>query len=223
MVNYLKFRSLKKKKAATHAPLSSSFSLSIKRFLSVFLIGFAMSETNLKRSHQLGDITINSEELTVSFPVKINQRKGSIEYILVGGSGKLHEALLQSSVDIIQLNAALKLINLKKGDAINITASWTQFGKSKKQAIYEWMSYDDEKALKPEWVYIGSNFNKNGKFIAAINEDIISIKPDDSALISYRGEGHDDENSWSAIYKKIPLIETITFTIQKTTLNHPTN
>jgi len=170
-----------------------------------------------KNVHKLGQITIDADNKTVSFPVDINQRRGFIEYILVGGEGKLHEALLKSSVNILQLNAALKLIRLKKGDAIDITASWSQFGKDYQQPIHEWMKYNEDQVIQAEWVYIGSAFSQNGQFIAAINEDIISIKDDETALIAYRGKGYENENLWSAFYKQIPLIESVTFTIAKKT------
>ena len=165
----------------------------------------------------LGDIAIDPDRKRLSFEVDIKHRDSAIEYILVGDHGKLHESLLASDVDIIQLNAALHLLKLTPGTPLNLKASWSLFGEDHEETIDHWFEYDDKTVTPPEikWVYTGSKFDKDGTFVAAREENLIAIQEDDAALISFQGTGQENANYWIALNKQIPLVDSLTLIVEK--------
>ena len=165
----------------------------------------------------LGEISIHPERKAVSFEVDIKHRDRAIEYILVGEQGKLHETLFSSDVDIIQLNAALQLLDLTPGTPVIVKASWNLFGEDHEEAINHWFEYDDQEIPSPviRWVYTGSQFSNEGEFLAAKEENLISIQEDANALISFSGTGNENANYWIALTKQIPLVDSLTLIIEK--------
>ncbi|NTU43497.1 MAG: hypothetical protein HGA78_10725, partial [Nitrospirales bacterium] len=61
----------------------------------------------------IGDITINKEKKSVSFPAQINMDKGLLEYLLVRTGGKTHESLLRTNVEPYHLQIALLLLGFE--------------------------------------------------------------------------------------------------------------
>jgi hypothetical protein len=69
-----------------------------------------------KDTYQLKDITINTNEKTVSFPCRVNMTSGLIEVVVCSPKGKTHESLLITGVSPVEFQTALMLLGL---DAVN--------------------------------------------------------------------------------------------------------
>lgn len=59
---------------------------------------------------ELGVITLNQKNRSVSFPASINMHEGPIEYFLVAPYGKVHESVLQTNVSPINLHVCAVLL-----------------------------------------------------------------------------------------------------------------
>src|SRR5437762_3203439 len=47
---------------------------------------------------QIGQVRLDKEKRTITFPASVNMHEGNIEYVLVHATGKVHESLLKTSV-----------------------------------------------------------------------------------------------------------------------------
>ena len=60
---------------------------------------------------QIGSVRLNAEQKTIQFPASVNMTNGLVEYLLVTGTGKLHESVLKTDVEPSQIHTAMLFID----------------------------------------------------------------------------------------------------------------
>lgn len=63
--------------------------------------------------YRLGQVTLDKNARQVRFPAAVNQTVGPVEYLLVGGRGKVHESVLRTDVEPTQVHTAMLLLGVK--------------------------------------------------------------------------------------------------------------
>lgn len=186
---------------------------------------------------KMGDIVINKNERSVSFPALVNQKDGLLEYLIVHGRGKVHESLLRTNVEPYFLNIAFLLLEFEgtdkplqyqgdqtipKGDSISITLAYKS-DENKKVAVSpeKWIvlkKYNDssfqQDVEKLAWVYTGSRI-WNGRFAAQTGGSIVAVYHDPDAMIDNASPGGESDKIWFVNEKAVPPLGTpVTITIK---------
>lgn len=63
--------------------------------------------------YRLGPVTLDKTARQVRFPAVVNQTAGQVEYLLVGSQGKVHESVLRTDVDPLQVHTAMLLLGVE--------------------------------------------------------------------------------------------------------------
>jgi hypothetical protein len=61
----------------------------------------------------LGDVKLDKQHRTVSFPARLNLSQGPMEYFLVTSWGKTHESILQTETEPFRIHTAMLLLGAK--------------------------------------------------------------------------------------------------------------
>lgn len=183
---------------------------------------------------RLGKVQLDAVKRRASFPAVFNLTEGSLEYVLVGSQGKVHESLLRTEVEPTQLHTAMLLLGVKagerhpgdappasidadylrtapalKGDAVTILLKWTTGGKETTCRAEELVYNTETKAVAPvgDWTYNGSMFEEN-KFLAQEEKSFVALVTDPTALINNPRPGHDNDQIWAVAKDKVPPKDT---------------
>ncbi|MBI2924205.1 MAG: hypothetical protein HYY24_00690 [Verrucomicrobia bacterium] len=62
---------------------------------------------------ELGSVTLDKQQRTVSFPAVLNLDQGPMEYLLVTTQGKLHESILRTATEPYHIHVAMLLLDAK--------------------------------------------------------------------------------------------------------------
>lgn len=196
--------------------------------------------------YQLGEVEIDSEKRTITFPATVEQNEVLVEYLLVTEKGKVHESVFKTQIDPLQLNIAMKLLGYQESkeliqvldenyeptghyfkanseqqrslSRLSILVHWSSEGKLHSYHPYQLIDVESTGSHMPQspWIYSGSLLNK-GQLQAAITGDIIAIYTDRTSLINYSGEGREDDTIWLPNKKLLPPIGTaVTITLTQT-------
>jgi hypothetical protein len=169
---------------------------------------------------ELGQVRLDKDKRTVSFPASVNLREGHIEYLVVTAAGKTHESLLRTTAEPYHLQVALLLLGAKgagtnalpedpakplPGDKVEIDLSWSADGRTNSFRAEEFVH--DRKAKGParrgDWIYIGSRLRDDG-FAAQLDGSIISLITDADALINSPRPGREDDDNWLVRTDNLP-------------------
>lgn len=148
----------------------------------------------------LGQVRIDKARHAVSFPAKVNQREGTVEYVVVHKAGKTHESILSTEVEPQQIHVALLLLGVKAantnlfpadvsipppGEAVTIRVSWKTGEQENLRRLEELvLDTENKKPLNPgPWVYNGSHISEKS-FVAQRDGSIVSIQSDPNALVN---------------------------------------
>lgn len=185
---------------------------------------------------QIGEIKFDSATREIRFPAAVNMTEGLLEYAIVHTRGKLHEALLVTSISATHLNLALTLLRYPsspelyalpndKGGLTNqfpevdpatqaaarvqVNIQWDDAGKSRTVPFNEWIQHATNGSVMPEtlWLYGGAEVSE-GRLVAEATGDIMAIFTAKSALFNYPGKGHDDDTVWLPFPKRVPAVGT---------------
>jgi hypothetical protein len=183
---------------------------------------------------QIGNLTIDKEHRTVSFPAVVNMNQGPMEYFLVSNYGKVHESILKTEVTPEHLHIAMLLLDVKvaetaanakkppggtniekpgseilPGAKIRIDVSWTAGGKEVRHTAEELVENLETKAVleKGKWVYNGSMMIE-GYFQAQVTGSLVSLITDPVALANNIAKGHDNDDNWMANTAFLPAMNT---------------
>lgn len=63
--------------------------------------------------YRLGSVTLDKAARQVRFPAAVNQTTGPVEYLLVGSQGKVHESVLRTDVEPMQVHTAMLLLGIE--------------------------------------------------------------------------------------------------------------
>jgi hypothetical protein len=169
---------------------------------------------------QLGQVRLDKNDRTVSFPASVNLREGNIEYLVVTVTGKTHESLLRTTAEPYHVHLAFLLLGAKgagtnalpedparplPGDKAEIDLHWHVDGKARSFRAEEFI--EDRKANCParrgEWIYTGSRLREDG-FAAQLDGSIISLITDADALINNPRPGREDDDNWLVRTNDLP-------------------
>ena len=186
--------------------------------------------------YKIGEVILDQKNREIRFPAKVNMAEGLIEYIFILQKGKIHEALLTTSIVPTDLSLAFTLLRytpspelfseinetghpigiypevpilVRASARIAMEVEWNDNGTNRRLPINEWLQ-DNMKdvALTPgPWLYTGSTFAE-GKFVPELTGDIASIKLDSYAMINYPGADNDQGVVWFAFSKRVPPVGT---------------
>ena len=193
-------------------------------------------------TYRLGQIIIDAAEKTVSLPVEVNMREGVLEYVLVGMKGKVHESLLVTKANPMELAVALKLCRFqdglgdlldpmlppeerqgpagkaKRGSEVSLSVDWQAVDGSKGSSpVHAWITDIKNNKPSPEglWHYTGSRIIE-GHFLAESEGSFIALYLDPNALFNSALSGNDDDERWGTLTEQIPPLGTkATLTIRR--------
>ena len=98
-----------------------------------------------------------------------------------------------------------------KGDNVSITVSWkTQDGSEKAMALEDLLMHAETKkpADRGPWLYNGSMFGADGKYLAQQQGCFISVVTNPAALINNPRKGNDNDRIWAVNEKQSPPVGT---------------
>lgn len=192
---------------------------------------------------QIGKVKLNRKTREIKFGAGVNLIDRPLEYLLVNGKGKVHEALCITDVSPLNLNIAIKLIGLKeshelfeivdndyrptgkfpdvpdeikKAARLDIFLEWPVEGVKKRIKIND-LIYNPviEKPMADgPWLYTGSYIHE-GQFKAEVTGDLFAIHPRQPPMINYPGKDHTGENDWLPDSKLMPAEDSVVTFILK--------
>lgn len=153
---------------------------------------------------RLGEVEIDRSKRTLSFPAKVNAVEGVIEYALVTGKGKTHEALLVT--DALPRDIHLGCLLLagpaagKTPGQVRIEVTWQTNGPEKRLPLEDLIVFAKDHpqgaqggGLAPgPWTYSGSKIDAAG-FVASREGSLIALIHDDTALVNNPRPGREDD------------------------------
>lgn len=184
---------------------------------------------------RLGSLRLEKERNAVCFPATINMTNGLIEYLLVTGTGKLHESLLKTETEPSQIHVAMLLLGSHEstanasstnisGDKISVEVSWKKAGVEKRIRAEDLIFNLEKKSAmnKSDWVYNGSKVI-DGTFIAQRDGSIVSIISDPLALVNSSQPKRDNDEIWFVNTNAVPPLNTtveVTFKLEQAQKAH---
>jgi hypothetical protein len=173
---------------------------------------------------QVGQVTLDKQTRSVTFPGVVNQTEAIIEYLVVTRDGKLHESLLRTDVSPKEIHVAMLLLDAKgggtsavpedplkpiRGDPVIIEVSWKEKGREKRLRAEELVFNTQTKTnlAKGVWVYNGSLL-ENGAFMADREGSIVSLITDPFALVNNPRPGRDNDDLCEVNTNTVPALDT---------------
>jgi hypothetical protein len=181
---------------------------------------------------EIGGVKILKKMDQVSFPASVNMAEGLLEYLIVGGAGKLHESLLKTDIEPYSLQIALLLLGLEgttkplsmqgdpgrpEGDPVTIHVQWKENNRMKDVPIESWVVDKNKKGpLDPvNWVFTGSMIS-DGVFMAQVEKSIVAVFHDPAALIDNPLPDGASDEVWFVNQGQVPPVGTkVTVLIRK--------
>lgn len=183
---------------------------------------------------QIGNVTIDRQKRTVSFPAIVNLIQGPMEYLLVSNYGKVHESILRTDATPEHIHVAMLLLDAKPGPAgdgaargagrnrienpsaevlvgarVGIELSWNENGQERRRQAEDTVA--DLRTKGPlergKWIYNGSE-TVAGVFQAQASGSLISLITDRSSLMNSVAAGHDNDDNWSVNRQNLPAAGT---------------
>jgi hypothetical protein len=128
---------------------------------------------------RVGDIRVDPDTRSVSFPATMNLAEGVLEVIVATPRGRLHEALLKADVSPMALQALLYTLDLnngprltdstgRRGDVVDLDLEYTAAdGRTVREPVESWIRDTRTGKAKPRtgWVFVGSTM-RDGVFLA---------------------------------------------------------
>ena len=178
---------------------------------------------------QVGLVTIDSKQKTLTFPALVNMTTGLVEYLVVTTGGKVHESLLRTDAEPFHIHTAMLLLGVKQatnsdaavffdgkkqipGAPISIDVT-TPGPKAGSHPIHEFLSFAASKRPVttediPRWIYNGSRFAEAGVFLGQREGSIVSLIADPAALINNPRPDRENDELWTLHTQKIPPVGT---------------
>lgn len=202
--------------------------------------------------YELGPIKIDKEKNRISFPARVNMDKGILEYLLVGPLGGTHESLLISDVSVTDVHTAMLLLGAKgsgihapapdqqpprqiteeylktapelKGDRIFLTVQVANKEGAKEIPVEDWVvnTKTNKPAERGPWIYNGSMFGADGKFLAEQDNSFVALLTYPPALMNNPRKIDNGDSLWAVNEKAVPPVDTpVTFSIRLEPQNKP--
>ena len=169
---------------------------------------------------ELGAVRIDKERRAVSFPARINQRTGVVEYAVVTTSGKTHESIFRTEAQPTHIHLGMLLLGVKPadtnlfpanlavpppGEPVRVEVSWQAGGREVRRALEEFIvAGNDRQTLSPGiWIYNGSHLARR-TFLAQRDGSIISVHIDPDALVNNPRPGRENDDLHSVNSAALP-------------------
>lgn len=182
--------------------------------------------------YRLGGIEFDARTREIRLPAVVNLREGGpMEYLLVHGSGKVHESILATEVSPMQLQIVLKLLRYRTGhgdvfdrflpaeavakeggkpeDRGETVSLFFQPEGAKEIPAHEFvLDAETMQAMVPGgWVCTGS-YMEERNFVAETEGSIVAIYLDPGALFNTTRDGAETDERWGARESAIPPVGT---------------
>jgi hypothetical protein len=177
--------------------------------------------------YRIGEIIINKQDKSVTFPAVVNMDKGILEYLLVHNVGKTHESLLRTGVSPYNLQVAFMLLGydgsdkriagqgspeLPNGESVNIMLSDVAEKQTVPFPVEFWLVNKSESSTSDvnqlNWVFCGSYVNELGGFMSQESGSIVAIWHDPVAMIDNASPGGESNRIWYAKQGTVPTVGT---------------
>ena len=188
--------------------------------------------------YQIGQLRLEKESRTISFPGKLNMKSGLLEYLLVTPQSSTHESLLVTSIQPSDLHFAMLLLGAKgaglttpgpeqappaqidaeylktapelKGDAVTITVHWKDAeGKEQSVPVEDWLFLSDAKKTPKRGPWIYTgSMFREDRFLAQTEGIFAALVTNPSALINNPREAKDNDCAWEVNEKAVPAVDT---------------
>ena len=176
---------------------------------------------------RIGDVQIDEETRSITFPACVNMDKGLLEYLLVHSSGKTHESLLRTTVKPYDLQLAFLLLGFKgtdhpisyqgapekpKGEPVEITITYdNKADQTTTLRPEQWIVKAEGNSRKDigtvDWVFTGSMIME-GDFMAQREGSIIAIFHDPAAVVDNTSTGGESDKIWFPKEGEVPPVGT---------------
>ena len=150
--------------------------------------------------YEVGKVRLDPKTASISFPGKLNMKRGLLEYLLVSQKGNTHESLLVTDVEANDIHVAMLLLGAKGGaitavapptqldarflraapkltsDTVFITVKWKEKDVEKTASIEDWLinGPTKENIEHGPWIYNGSMLHE-GRFLAQIDGNLVAF------------------------------------------------
>lgn len=156
--------------------------------------------------YRIGKVQVDQVRGTVAISGRMNAPTWvDVEYLAVAERGKDHESLIVVEAEPFHINLALILLGLTggeplarqgeartpKGSRVRIWVEWTLKGKTAKVPAEEfvWDRETNRPMERTTWVYTGSRFDEEGRYLAQITRSVIATYHDPDALLDHPLKG----------------------------------
>lgn len=182
---------------------------------------------------RIGLVEVDPVKRRISFPAKINQRLGLVEYALVTSKGKVHESVLVTQVRPIEIHLAALLLKLAPPNGstgpgkIAVEVEWEVDRAVRREPLERLIVHTKDagkiragSALRVEaWHYVGSRLSTE-MLLDEAECGVVSLISDGTALIQNPRDGRlDDElhapspnlppgEEFPVVVHLLPFIET---------------
>ena len=183
--------------------------------------------------YDVGKVRLDQKALSISFPGKLNMKRGLLEYLLVNPKGSAHESLLVTDVAANDIHVAMLLLGAKggaitaeappaqldaryfrtapklTGETVFITVKWKEKDVEKTVPIEDWLfNGADKKAIEHgPWIYNGSMVYE-GNFLAQTEGNLVALVTSPTALINNPRKGNDNDQMWNVNEDATPGADT---------------
>ena len=182
--------------------------------------------------YEVGKVRLDQKALSISFPGKLNMKRGLLEYLLVNPNGSAHESLLVTDVGANDIHVAMLLLGAKggantagappaqldaqyfrtapklTGDSVFITVKWQEKDVEKTAPIEGWLFDAARKPIEHgPWIYNGSILYE-GRFLAQADGNLVALVTSPTALINNPRKGNDNDQMWNVNEDATPGADT---------------
>lgn len=150
--------------------------------------------------YQIGVIELDKENARFRVPGKVVRREPPIEFLAVAKGGhRAYESLLEMDTDVVSFNLACILIGLDYehatrpeyhfdpklliGDRVSVKVSWKKGDQLVSVDAYDLIKTPGMTAESQEWIYTGSTFTENGKYLALEDGSLLGVVHDPASII----------------------------------------
>jgi hypothetical protein len=171
------------------------------------------ADPSAPRIQKLGDgrivvglVTVDPERRQISFPAKVNQRSGLVEYAVVTSKGKVHESVFVTEAAPTHIHMAALLLKLAPLEGLAepvklaVEVEWQLDGSARRESLDRFIVHTKDAGAsragstlpREAWHYAGSVLN-DGVLVAEAEGSVIALITDEAALIQNPRAGRVDD------------------------------
>lgn len=172
--------------------------------------------------YQIGNVRVDQVTGTVRFPARVNAVTwADVEYLVVAEKGKDHESVFVAQAEPLHINLALIMLGLTggeplarqgdhrppKGSPVRVSVEWVEDEAKPVKKIpaedFIWDRVLNRTMPRTHWIYTGSRFDGEGRYMAQLSRSVIAVYHDPDALVDTPLEGGGRPHQYSSLEKPI--------------------